>query len=92
MLACGLLIVHILLLFRAVVTFGLNALSGRHRNNKGVWEGDWESTNAYDFIKYTISKGYQIDSWEFGMKQGRNSILFAFSLWFSFTSFMIMLL
>ncbi|XP_048330032.1 heparanase-like protein 1 isoform X2 [Ziziphus jujuba] len=50
----------------AVVTFGLNALSGRHRNNKGVWEGDWESTNAYDFIKYTISKGYQIDSWEFG--------------------------
>uniref|UniRef100_A0A6P3ZR13 heparanase-like protein 1 isoform X1 n=1 Tax=Ziziphus jujuba TaxID=326968 RepID=A0A6P3ZR13_ZIZJJ len=50
----------------AVLTFGLNALSGRHRNNKGVWEGDWESTNAYDFIKYTISKGYQIDSWEFG--------------------------
>ncbi|KAF3437572.1 hypothetical protein FNV43_RR20328 [Rhamnella rubrinervis] len=49
-----------------VLTFGLNALSGRHHTSKGVWNGDWDSTNAYDFIKYTVQKGYQIDSWEFG--------------------------
>ncbi|KAI3766889.1 hypothetical protein L2E82_16967 [Cichorium intybus] len=51
---------------RALVTFGLNALHGRHQLKKGVWGGDWNSTNARDFIKYTVSKGYQIDSWEFG--------------------------
>ncbi|PWA81914.1 Glycoside hydrolase, family 79 [Artemisia annua] len=51
---------------RALVTFGLNALNGRHLIKRGVWGGDWNSTNARDFIKYTVSKGYQIDSWEFG--------------------------
>ncbi|PWA78158.1 glucuronidase 1 [Artemisia annua] len=51
---------------RALVTFGLNALQGRHLIKRGVWGGDWNSTNARDFIKYTVSKGYQIDSWEFG--------------------------
>nr|XP_043635670.1 heparanase-like protein 1 [Erigeron canadensis]XP_043635671.1 heparanase-like protein 1 [Erigeron canadensis] len=49
-----------------LVTFGLNALRGRHQFKKGVWEGTWNSTNARDFIKYTVSKGYQIHSWEFG--------------------------
>jgi heparanase 1 len=50
----------------AIVTFGLNALRGRHQIKKGVWGGDWDSSNANDFINYTVSKGYQIDSWEFG--------------------------
>ncbi|XP_074572550.1 heparanase-like protein 2 [Curcuma longa] len=50
----------------AIVTFGLNALNGRQRLNSGTWVGDWNSTNSRDFIEYTISKGYQVDSWEFG--------------------------
>ncbi|KAJ1406267.1 Glycoside hydrolase, family 79 [Sesbania bispinosa] len=50
----------------AIVTFGLNALHGRHQISHNVWEGPWDPTNAYDFIKYTISKGYKIDSWELG--------------------------
>ncbi|RWR77247.1 Glycoside hydrolase [Cinnamomum micranthum f. kanehirae] len=51
---------------RAIVTFGLNALYGRHKGSNGVWGGSWNSTNARNFIEYTISKGHQIDSWEFG--------------------------
>ncbi|KAL3528443.1 hypothetical protein ACH5RR_007765 [Cinchona calisaya] len=51
----------------ALVTFGLNALYGRQRTRKGgAWLGKWDSSNARDFIKYTISKGYCMDSWEFG--------------------------
>ncbi|KAH0664324.1 hypothetical protein KY284_029255 [Solanum tuberosum] len=50
----------------ALVTFGLNALRGRQRTSKRVWEGNWDSSNAHDFIDYTVSKGYQIHSWEFG--------------------------
>lgn len=49
-----------------VLTFGINALHGRRRIHRGVWAGDWDPSNARDFIKYTISKGYRIDSWEFG--------------------------
>ncbi|XP_038687778.1 heparanase-like protein 1 [Tripterygium wilfordii] len=49
-----------------IVTFGLNALYGRRHIKGKVWEGAWDSTNAHDFIKYTVSKGYKIDSWEFG--------------------------
>jgi len=48
------------------VTFGLNALQGRHPSGHSVWRGDWDSSNAYDLINYTVSKGYKIDSWEFG--------------------------
>ncbi|KAL2322089.1 hypothetical protein Fmac_026468 [Flemingia macrophylla] len=51
---------------RAIVTFGLNALHGRHQISHTVWGGDWDTSNAYDLINYTISKGYKIDSWEFG--------------------------
>ncbi|TYJ16957.1 hypothetical protein E1A91_A09G017300v1, partial [Gossypium mustelinum] len=49
------------------VTFGLNALLGRNRSQieKGLWVGDWKSQNARDFLKYTISKGYKVDSYEF---------------------------
>ncbi|OWM90391.1 heparanase-like protein 1 [Punica granatum] len=50
----------------ARVTFGLNALYGRRQLRKGVWGGDWDSTNAYEFMKYTVAKGYPVDSWEFG--------------------------
>ncbi|KAL6205222.1 hypothetical protein ACLB2K_022484 [Fragaria x ananassa] len=53
-------------IFRPLVTFSLNALSGRHHKGAGVWVGDWDSRNAYDFINYTVSKGYQINSWELG--------------------------
>ncbi|KAF5477105.1 hypothetical protein F2P56_003779 [Juglans regia] len=50
----------------AIVTFGLNALYGRHKIKRGVWGGDWDPSNTKDLMAYTISKGYQIDSWEFG--------------------------
>ncbi|GKV35562.1 hypothetical protein SLEP1_g43812 [Rubroshorea leprosula] len=49
-----------------MVTFGLNALNGRQQLRRNLWGGDWDYTNAQDFMKYTISKGYHIDSWEFG--------------------------
>ncbi|GMH31566.1 hypothetical protein Nepgr_033410 [Nepenthes gracilis] len=49
-----------------IVTFGLNALYGRKKSKRSAWVGAWDSTNAHDFIKYTISKGYKINSWEFG--------------------------
>ncbi|KAK9034447.1 hypothetical protein V6N11_050611 [Hibiscus sabdariffa] len=49
-----------------MVTFGLNALHGRHNIKRSLWGGDWDSSNAQEFLKYTISKGYNIDSWEFG--------------------------
>ncbi|KAK8918363.1 Heparanase-like protein 2 [Platanthera zijinensis] len=50
----------------ATATFGLNALQGRKEGSEGVWQGAWNSSNAHDFIQYTISKGYPINSWEFG--------------------------
>lgn len=49
------------------MAFGLNALHGRHKSGKSIWRGDWNSSNARSFIEYTISKGHQIDSWEFGI-------------------------
>lgn len=53
-------------IFRAIVTFGLNALRGRHQIQRDKWGGEWDSTNARDFMNYTVSMGYMIDSWEFG--------------------------
>eukprot|EP00262_Sarcandra_glabra_P012039 TRINITY_DN3004_c0_g1_i2.p1 TRINITY_DN3004_c0_g1~~TRINITY_DN3004_c0_g1_i2.p1 ORF type:complete len:476 (-),score=68.25 TRINITY_DN3004_c0_g1_i2:239-1666(-) len=50
----------------AIVTFGLNALHGRHQTRDHAWKGAWNSSNAVSFIRYTISKGYPVDSWEFG--------------------------
>uniref|UniRef100_A0A1J3CN25 Heparanase-like protein 1 n=1 Tax=Noccaea caerulescens TaxID=107243 RepID=A0A1J3CN25_NOCCA len=50
----------------AVVTFGLNALHGRHKLRGNAWGGAWNHRNTQDFINYTVSKGYAIDSWEFG--------------------------
>ncbi|KAL1151089.1 hypothetical protein V6Z11_A09G017500 [Gossypium hirsutum] len=50
------------------VTFGLNALIRRNQSQieKGLWVGDWKSQNARDFMKYTISRGYKVNSYEFG--------------------------
>ncbi|KAF5939149.1 hypothetical protein HYC85_023408 [Camellia sinensis] len=52
----------------AIVTFGLNALSGRNKseNDGSLWIGDWDDQNARDLMNYTISKGYKIDSYELG--------------------------
>ncbi|KAL3731633.1 hypothetical protein ACJRO7_028506 [Eucalyptus globulus] len=52
----------------AALTFGLNALIGRHRspNDSDHFIGDWDSQNARDLMSYTISKGYKIDSYELG--------------------------
>lgn len=67
----GVEVLHVFLpesfICRAIVTFGLNALYGRHKIKRGVWGGDWDPSNTKDLMAYTISKGYQIDSWEFGM-------------------------
>ncbi|KAL6543715.1 hypothetical protein OROGR_010212 [Orobanche gracilis] len=49
----------------AIVTFGLNALTGR-RNISNQMVGNWDSKNALEFMNYTASKGYKIDSYEFG--------------------------
>ncbi|XP_050236239.1 heparanase-like protein 2 isoform X2 [Mercurialis annua] len=50
------------------LTFSLNALIGKKKANDGTinWVGKWDSNNARDLIKYTISKGYNIDSYELG--------------------------
>ncbi|CAN8264817.1 unnamed protein product [Cochlearia groenlandica] len=50
----------------ALVTFGLNALYGRDNLDGNAWGGDWDHSNTQDFMNYTVSKGYNIDSWEFG--------------------------
>lgn len=50
----------------AVITFGLNALQGRKQIRQGVWGGAWNSSNAQEFMEYTVSMNYPIDSWEFG--------------------------
>ncbi|XP_060205002.1 heparanase-like protein 1 [Lycium barbarum] len=58
----------------ALVTFGLNALYGRRRTNRHVWVGNWDASNALDFIRYTVAKGYQIHSWELGNELSGNGI------------------
>jgi len=50
------------------LTFGLNALIGKNISkvdNKNFL-GDWRPANAISLMKYTISKGYKIDSYELG--------------------------
>lgn len=53
---------------RAKVTFSLNALRGRklEKKNSTLWIGNWNKLNAQQFMEYTISKGYKIDSYELG--------------------------
>ncbi|XP_073294170.1 heparanase-like protein 2 isoform X2 [Primulina huaijiensis] len=52
----------------AKITFGLNALIGRKKveGDDMLMVGDWNSKNAHDFMQYTASKGYKIDSYELG--------------------------
>ncbi|KAL5987663.1 hypothetical protein ACLOJK_035413 [Asimina triloba] len=51
----------------AVLTFGLNALYGRALPKSGTgYSGAWNPSNTRDFIEYTIAKGYNVDSYEFG--------------------------
>nr|KYP33356.1 Heparanase-like protein 2 [Cajanus cajan] len=48
--------------------FGLNALTGKKNSveDKLNWVGNWNPKNAISLMKYTISKGYNIDSYELG--------------------------
>ncbi|KAJ7953888.1 Heparanase-like protein [Quillaja saponaria] len=50
------------------LTFGLNALFGKtpSKQDKVLWVGDWNPQNTLDFMEYTLSKGYKIDSYELG--------------------------
>uniref|UniRef100_A0A803L7V3 Heparanase-like protein 2 n=1 Tax=Chenopodium quinoa TaxID=63459 RepID=A0A803L7V3_CHEQI len=51
----------------ALVTFGLNALTGREKvKDDDLYIGDWNYQNAQDFINYNIFKGHKIDSYELG--------------------------
>ncbi|XP_021910878.1 heparanase-like protein 2 [Carica papaya] len=53
----------------AKVTFGINPLTRKKKSadeNDTLWEGDRDPKNAKDFISYTLSKGYNNDSYEFG--------------------------
>ncbi|KAG0463554.1 hypothetical protein HPP92_019623 [Vanilla planifolia] len=54
------------ILWSVVITFGLNALYGRMKASDGLYIGDWDSSNTREFINYTITRKYKIDSWEFG--------------------------
>ncbi|XP_038678937.1 heparanase-like protein 2 [Tripterygium wilfordii] len=60
----------------AIITFGLNALYGKQKdhNEKGLWIGDWDTTNSRDLMNYTISKGYKIDSYELGNELCGNGV------------------
>ena len=51
---------------RAVVAFGLNELNGKRLMSDGTTEGAWNSSNARDFIQYTVDHGYKIKAWELG--------------------------
>ncbi|KAL8035442.1 hypothetical protein ABFX02_12G097000 [Erythranthe guttata] len=52
----------------AKITFGLNALIGRKQSSQdnSLMTGKWNHKNAHDFMKYTASKGFKIDSYELG--------------------------
>nr|KYP36191.1 Heparanase-like protein 2 [Cajanus cajan] len=56
------------LFFRVKLIFGLNALTGKKNSveDKLNWVGNWNPKNSISLMKYTISKGYKIDSYELG--------------------------
>ncbi|XP_074276592.1 heparanase-like protein 3 [Silene latifolia] len=60
----------------AVVTFGLNALTGRTVNPEDGWTtGAWDPRNAESLLRYTVDKGYSIHGWELGNElSGDNGI------------------
>lgn len=45
------------------------------------WVGDWDPRNARDFIKYTASKGYKIDSYELGNLKVMDFLNFFTQFW-----------
>lgn len=49
----------------ASVAFGLNALNGKRLKSSAA-TGPWKSSNARDFIQYTVDHGYKIQAWELG--------------------------
>lgn len=51
---------------RPRIVFGLNALNGRVPMPDGSLGGPWNYTNAASFIRYTVSKGYDVHGWELG--------------------------
>ena len=52
---------------RSLVAFGLNALINRPQIGD-AW-GPWDSSNARDFIQFTIEQGIQIEAWELGNRR-----------------------
>ncbi|PHU05256.1 hypothetical protein BC332_26078 [Capsicum chinense] len=58
----------------AKITFGLNALNGKTIRPDGTALGDWDSSNAVSFIRYTVSRGYTIHGWELGNELNGNGI------------------
>lgn len=50
------------------MTFGLNALRGRRKasSNGTLYVGAWDGRNARDLMRYTVEKGYRVESWELG--------------------------
>ncbi|CAN4124568.1 unnamed protein product [Withania somnifera] len=50
----------------AAITFSFNALIGKIPSDDTLWQGDWNQYNAKSLMKYTIQKGYKIDSYELG--------------------------
>ncbi|KAG8079866.1 hypothetical protein GUJ93_ZPchr0007g4524 [Zizania palustris] len=58
------------------VTFGLNALKGRSKaaGNDSLYVGDWDGRNARDLMRYTVGKGYRVESWELGNELSGNGV------------------
>lgn len=56
----------LILKYRAVVLFGLNALSGRTTAADGSAVGAWNSSDAEFLMRYSVNKGYTIHGWELG--------------------------
>ncbi|GFP87304.1 heparanase-like protein 1 [Phtheirospermum japonicum] len=52
----------------AQMIFGLNALTRKKKlkSNDTLMVGAWDHQNAFEFMNYTVSKGYNIDSYELG--------------------------
>ncbi|XP_012836330.1 PREDICTED: heparanase-like protein 3 [Erythranthe guttata] len=62
------------LIFRAIFTFGINALNGKTieegstgfgpANDTLVAKGRWDYSNVESFIRYTVEKGYNVFAWD----------------------------